>query len=105
MHSYMSTTDAVSLVKQIGQEMDKLGQTMSKIESGDFDILEIKNQFDTVIEALWDLDIYNPITQFMLSLGLSIVIILACACTLLACFCKKFKQRVINRLVDNYRVG
>ena len=44
--------DAAKLVKQIGQEMDKLSQTMSKIESGDFDILEIKNQFDTVIEAL-----------------------------------------------------
>ena len=100
----MSTTaDTAKLVKQIGQEMDKLSQTMSSIESGDFDILEIKNQFDTVIEALWDLDIYDPITQFMLSLGLSVVAIIACVCTLLACFCKKFKQQVIHRLVDSYR--
>ena len=95
--------ETAKIVKQIGQEMDKLSQTMTSIESGDFDILEIKNQFDTVIEALWDLDIYDPITQFMLSLGLSVVAIIALACTLLACFCKKFKQQVIHRLVDSYK--
>ena len=96
--------EAVILVKQIGQEIDKLGKTMAKIEDGDFDILEIKNQFDTVIEALWDLDIYDPITQFLLALGLSIATIVACTCTLLACFCKKFRQRVINKLVEIFRI-
>ena len=88
----------------VGKELSKLDATTEQIAQGDYDVIEITNDFDTIIEALKNLDIKDPLTQFLIALGLSILLATLCFCVILTCLCQKVRQRVVNRLVDSYRL-
>ena len=97
-----NVAETLSLMGDVGPELDQLSKTINKIAKGNYDVIEITNDFDTVIEALRNIDIQDPLTQFLLALGLGILLITICLCTILACFCKKLCQRIIDKLVESY---
>ena len=94
----------LQLMGTVGRELTKLSETTEQIAQGDYDVIEITNDFDTIIEALRNLDISDPLTQFLLALGLSILLAILCFCVEITCLCQKVRQRVVNRLVDSYRL-
>ena len=94
----------LQLMGTVGKELSKLDETTEQIAHGDYDVIEITNDFDTIIEALRNLDIRDPLTQFLIALGLSILLATLCFCVILTCLCQKVRQRVVNRLVDSYRL-
>merc|ERR1711946_28201 len=95
---------ALQLMGTVGKELSKLDASTEQIAQGDYDVIEITNDFDTIIEALRNLDIRDPLTQFLIALGLSILLATLCFCVILTCLCQKVRQRVVNRLVDSYRL-
>lgn len=95
---------SLQLMGTVGKELSKLDATSEQIAQGDYDVIEITNDFDTIIEALRNLDIRDPLTQFLIALGLSILLATLCFCVILTCLCQKVRQRVVNRLVDSYRL-
>ena len=99
-----NVVETLTLMRNVGQEINNLSKIMDQIAKGDFVTIEIVNDFDTVIEALRNMNIEDPQTQFLLSLGLGILIITACSCLLLACFCRKLCRKIINGLAENYRM-
>ena len=96
--------ETLQLMGTVGRELSKLSKTTEQIAQDDYDVIEITNDFDTVIEALRNLDISDPLTQFLIALCLSILLAILCFCAVMACLCKKVRQRVVNRLVDSYRL-
>ena len=90
-------------MKVTGQELKLLGKTLDRISKGDFDMLQITNDFDTVIEALRNMNLDDPLTHFLLALGLGLLLIAACVCTISTCLCKKIRQQVIQNITDRYR--
>ena len=103
----LATSDNVHKImyqmKSTGQELKRLGTTLKRISKGDFDVLHIINDFDTVIEALRNMDFQDPLTHFLLALGLGLLLITACVCTISTCLCKRIRQQVIQNLTDRYR--
>ena len=95
---------SLQLMGTVGKELSKLDASTEQIAQGDYDVIEITNDFDTIIEALRNLDIRDPLTQFLIALGLSILLATLCFCVILTCLCQKVRQRVVNRLVDSYRL-
>ena len=103
----LATSDNVHKImyqmKVTGQELKLLGKTLDRISKGDFDVLHITNDFDTVIEALRNMNLDDPLTHFLLALGLGLLLIAACVCTISTCLCKKIRQQVIQNITDRYR--
>ena len=99
-----NVAETLQLLGKVGRELSTLSTTTAQIAKGDYDVIEITNDFDTVIEALRNLDISDPLTQFLLALGLSILLATLCLCAIMACLCKKLRQRIVNRLVESYRL-
>ena len=94
-----NVAQSLQLMGTVGKELSKLDATTEQIAQGDYDVIEITNDFDTIIEALKNLDIHDPLTQFLLALGLSILLATLCFCVAITCLCQKVRQRVVNRLV------
>ena len=59
-----NVAETLQLMGTVGRELTKLSETTEQIAQGDYDVIEITNDFDTVIEALRNLDISDPLTQF-----------------------------------------
>ena len=95
---------SLQLMGTVGKELSKLDASTEQIAQGDYDVIEITNDFDTIIEALRNLDIRDPLTQFLLALGLSILLATLCFCVAITCLCQKVRQRVVNRPVESYRL-